>query len=647
MKRLTLVLPVTFCLLLIASIGHPVAAKDSWTSVRSKNFFLVGNASEKEIRQVAMRLEQFREVSARLFTKVSFNSPVPTTVVVFKSDTSYRPFKPTANTAGYFQPGPDVNYITLTAELHSERDPFSVIFHEYTHLLVNNALGNVPLWFNEGLAEYYSTFSIADDQKVVLGKPIAHHVFLLRENKMLPLRTLFQVDHESPFYNERDKQGIFYAESWALLHYLILGNQGQRVQQLGKFMNLIDANVPMEQAFQQAFQISFENMEKELREYIKHDRYSVMSGHFESKVSFDAEMQTAPISEAEAQAYLGDLLLHSNRTDAEAYLQKALALNPQLAMANASIGMLRVRQGKIDEARQSLERAVAANSRNYLIHYYYAFALSREGMNNVQLVRAYAPETAARLRAELTKAIELRPDYPESYNLLAFVNLVTNSQLDESIGLLKRVLATSPGRNDLLLTLAQVYLRKEDRKTARQLLERLSQNNSDPRLRQHAQALLTELIAGEEEEARFKAMQDSVSAAGGSGAPRLTINGTATDVERNVPPDPSSYLREALRKPSDGEKRVQGSLVRIECDAKGITFVLKVDDRLVKLRTDRFENVQIVAFTTEVGGEITCGPRKPENLVVVCYVPNTDVRARFEGTIESIEFVPKDFKLKV
>ena len=77
-------------------------------------------------------------------------------------------------------------------------------------------------------------------------------------------------------------------------------------------------------------------------------------------------MQAAPITEAEAQAYLGDLLLKGNRANAEVYLQKALALDPDLPMANASLGLLRVRQGKHDEARKRLERAVAASSQNYL-----------------------------------------------------------------------------------------------------------------------------------------------------------------------------------------------------------------------------------------------------------------------------------------
>ncbi len=212
LRRLAYPLALILAVLVLTHAGGSAAcAKDNWTSVRSKNFLLIGNTSDKEIRQVATRLEQFRETFSLLFHTAQINSPVPTTVIVFKSDSSYRPFKPGANVAGYFQAGEDVNYITLTTELQGEQDPFTVIFHEYTHLLVNNNIGNAPAWFNEGLAEYYSTFSIEADRKVTLGKPIGHHVYLLRENKILPLRTLFAVDHDSPYYNERQKQSIFYA----------------------------------------------------------------------------------------------------------------------------------------------------------------------------------------------------------------------------------------------------------------------------------------------------------------------------------------------------------------------------------------------------------------------------------------------------
>jgi tetratricopeptide (TPR) repeat protein len=645
--RTSFLLATVFSLLTVLLCLQPVSAKDNWLMVRSKNFLLVGNAGEKEIRQAGMRLEQFREVFSRLFTGANVKSPVPTTVIVFKSDSSYRPFKPIPNVAGYFQPGPDVNYITLTTEYRGvEQNTFSIIFHEYTHLLVNATSGNVPTWFNEGLAEYYSTFSITDDQQVMLGKPISNHVFLLREKKMLPLRALFQVDHKSPEYNERAKQSIFYAESWALMHYLIQSKEGQRLKEMGKFLDLMNANVPMEEAFQKAFSMTFVEMEKELRNYVQRDRYPVTSWQFENKVKFDNEMQAAPITEAEAQAYLGDLLLHSNRPEAEAYLQKALELDPNLAMAHASLGMLRVRQQKPIEARKSLERAVAGNSQNYLTHYYYAYALSREGMAEGELVSSYPAETAAKMRTELKKAIELRPDYPESYSLLAFVNLVAGNQLDESVELLKRAIAISPGRNDLAFMLAQVLMRKEDFKSTRQLLEKLSKNNADDDVRRRAESLLAQISTIEEQAAQYRAFKEEQAKNSSNRSSEPGSIAVLGESEVTASTDPSSYLREALRKPLAGETQVQGLLMRIDCDAKGIVFVVRVGDRQLRLKSKSFEDMDITSFVTGAGGEITCGVRKPESAVVVDYLPATDARTKIDGIMKSLEFVPNDFKLK-
>ena len=460
MKRLITHVAVSLCLLLALS-QHPVIAKDSkkdsWISVRTKNFLLVGNASEKDIRKVALKLEQFREVFTVLFPKIQFNTPVPTTVVVFKSDDSYKPFKPSENIAGYFQPGPDVNYITLSTEVRGRQNPFTIIFHEYTHLLIENTFRDVPDWFNEGLAEYYSTLKTSDDQNFTLGIPISHHVFLLRESNMIPLRTLFEVDHKSPYYNNSEKQRIFYAQSWALMHYLIIGNAG-KVEQLGKFLELLGSQTPLDQAFQQAFGISFEVMEKDLREYVKKKRYNVLIGQFEEKLELDTDAAATPLPEAEAQAYLGDLILHSHGNGAHWYLEKALRLDPNLGMAHASLGMVYFREGNVDKAQASLERAIAADSRNFLAHYYYALVLSGAETGNVT---GYPADVATKIREHLQKAIALRPDYPESYKLMAFVSLVTGEHVDEAIESIKRLLNVLPGRHDLINMLAQLYLRKQ------------------------------------------------------------------------------------------------------------------------------------------------------------------------------------------
>jgi hypothetical protein len=87
-------------------------------------------------------------------------------------------------------------------------------------------------------------------------------------------------------------------------------------------------------------------------------------------------------------------------------------------------------------------------------------------------------------------------------------------------------------------------------------------------------------------------------------------------------------------------------LARIDCDQKGMTFVIKLVDRLIKLRASSFQAVEMTSFSADAGSQITCGPRKPENNVIVGYIPSPDARAKVDGVAKSLEFVPQDFKLK-
>lgn len=655
MKRRVILLSTLLCLLLAGAVT-PASAKDTWTSVRSKNFFLIGNGGEKEIRQVATRLEQFRDVFSRLFSQAQFNSPVPTTVIVFKNDSSYKPFK-MGNAIGYFQQGSDVNYITMTAEQHGDQNPYSVIFHEYVHLLVNNTMGDVPTWFNEGLAEYYSTFDIDGERKALIGNIIPNHVYYLREQKLLPLRTLLTVDQRSPYYNERDKSGVFYAQSWAFVHFLIQGKSGARVSQMGTFLGLLSSGVKLDDAFKQAFQTEFDVLEKELKEYVRGGtNYKMSRATFEKKLEFDTEMQTSPLTEADAQAYLGDLSLHlGDLNGADKRLQEALKLDPNQAMANSSLGMVRVRQGKYSEAKPLLQKAVAASSQNYLVHFNYALALSMESMGEGNVVSGFSAEAAKEMRSELKKAIQLSPTFPESYRLLAFVNLVRGEELDNSIALLRRGLALSPGKGELSFLLAQVYMRKDDYKTARQILEPLAREGGggDPQLRANAQSLLESIARIE---GQMSPNQERQSERGGDGSvssnsdgqpPRLRRRENASEEgATGETADRQTVYNSMLRKPEAGEERVLGLLMRLDCDAKGVTFIIKVGERQLKLRAADFNNINFTTFNPDVSGEITCGERKPPTRAVLTFRPDTTAKAKFDGVPVSIEFVPADFELK-
>src|SRR5688572_33062252 len=150
-------------ILLIGTAVNFASAKDAWISLQSSNYRLVGNVKESDLRAVAVQLERFRHIFTKQFENADLNSPVPTTVIVFKSGDSFGPYKPVVNgrrveAAGYFRSGDDVNYVTLSLG-HPGHDPFELIFHESVHLLVNNKVRASPQWFNEDLGEYLTTFN--------------------------------------------------------------------------------------------------------------------------------------------------------------------------------------------------------------------------------------------------------------------------------------------------------------------------------------------------------------------------------------------------------------------------------------------------------------------------------------------------------
>lgn len=661
MKRHVLTTAALLCLL-VAMCGS-AAAKDSWTGVRSKNFLVVGNASESEIRQVATRLEQFRDVFSRVFSRANLTAPIPMTVIVFKSDSAYKPFKPLyqgkpANVAGYFQRGDDVNYITLTTERGGSESPFSVIFHEYTHLLVDNNMDSPPLWFNEGLAEYYSTFSVeSGDKKADIGKPIENHLIRLQES-FLPLRAVLAVDPRSPLYNERNKQSIFYAESWALMHYLIQGNKHERLPQLGDYLKRLAAGEKMETAFSEAFKTDYDGMEKELRTYVKRNSYPFEVVTFKEKLEFDREMTAAPVTDAQAQFYLGDLLLHINRVeDGAARLRQAIEIDPTLSAAHASLGVALMRQNKIAEAKEHLQKAVEGGSQNYLTHYYYAYALTHEGMNGNQMVMSFTPEQADAIRNELHKSIALNSNFPGSFELLAFVNMVMDQQLYASIGLIRRAMTLAPARHDYAMVLAEIYMRMRDFESARKTLDPLANGDStriDPSLRAAAQHLLDSIGSMEQQEARYAARRaERLRAGSQDSAAGSVTSATSSNTELEtvpLPKDPRererTMLQQALRRPAEGELRVRGMLQRIDCDNSGSTAYVKVGDKTFRLHNSDFTSVDFSSYVPDMKGEISCGPRNPASNVVVTYRPQKKGASAADGELIAVEFVPQDFELK-
>src|SRR5262245_35368760 len=212
-------------LLLAASLllAAPPGASAEWRALRTQHFHVIGDVSSDRLRDIALRFEQFREVVTQFLPAALRAGSAPVIVIVFPDSRSYRPFMPLANgrrvdVDGFFVDGADVNYITMNAEAGD--GAFPVVFHEFSHFLLSSAFANAPLWFNEGLAEYFSTFEIAaSGRQALIGKPIARHARLLRDRR-LTLSQLFAIGQGSKEYT-RDglERELLYAQSWALVHH--------------------------------------------------------------------------------------------------------------------------------------------------------------------------------------------------------------------------------------------------------------------------------------------------------------------------------------------------------------------------------------------------------------------------------------------
>ncbi len=638
-----------FLLLILVFLQTAVLAKDEWLRARSKNFSLIGNAEEKDIRAVALKLEQFREALQRVLGKYNFNSPIPTTVIVFKSAADYKPFKPKkANgetkdiISGTFQSGEDVNYITLSAEGNDSEKIYNIIFHEYTHFLIHNNLGEskIPPWYDEGLAEYFETILIENDLKITLGRKQNDLLALLRQNALIPFETFFNIDNYSLHRQGDDGVGLFYAQAWVLTHYLKQGKNGLRNLQHDKFLELVMAGKNPKTAFAEAFETDYATLENELREYIKQDFFPVSDISLKEKLTFETEITSAPITEAEKEAYLGDLLFHSGRTpEAESYLQNALKLNPDLSMAQTSMALVKLQQEDFEAAQKYLEKAVAADSTNYLAHFNYAYVLSRQGMSEFGFVSEYSARLAEIMRESLRNAIELNPNFAESYDLFAFISIVRNDEIDEAIEYQNAALKIAPGNQWYLIHQAELLMRKEDFAKARNIAAKVLQTAGDKELKVYAQNALRIIISTEaayDEIRNHKKLPHNYV---------MDLKLTDEELARLRARQMLESLNEALYKPKENEKRILGVLIQIECRTSEMIYLIKVEDKILKLRSASFESVRLMAYNPVMAdGQIGCGEIGKESIAVINYRPAENIKTKTSGELVSIEFVPASFK---
>lgn len=642
------------CALLSISAFGQLTGKNRWMNLKSKNFNIIGDASEKELREVATKLEQFRETFRVVFKNMNLNSPTETNVVVFRSSTSYRPFKPKRPDgkpdewiAGYFQPGEARNYITLSTEGERE-NTYGTIFHEYVHYLMDTNLGRskIPAWFNEGIAEYYQTLRMVDNQIVFFGDLQFGHLELMRNAKMVPFRDFLSVSNYS-LSGGGHSRSVFYAQAWAFMHFLLHANDRAYADGLTKFINLSAQNIEGEKAFQQAFGTDYSSMEREFQKYLKQNTYVGSKLTLEQKLIFDSEMLMTPLSEADANAYLGDLLYHGGEyASAEKYLGRALELDSSSAFAQTSLGLVRMRQRNFPEARKLLEAAVASPAANHYTHYSYAEVVSREGMDEFGYVTNFPDANLKKMQASLRRSIELKPDFAESYRLLAWVNAVNGVELDESLQLLFKALKVKPGNEYLILLMARIMMNQQKFADARKLAERISLTASNPSMKSEADQLLS---AMSQMEAANKFNEQQRKSMEAMGVRRQTMVARETispeEAERLEAEREIRNLNRIVEVPKVGEMQIVGRIKKIACAGGVVRYEFETESGPMLLTSVDFQSLNMqILHTGTANLEVGCNAKIEKELVVANYRVQEDKKLKSAGVLTAISFVPASFR---
>ncbi|MBA3885136.1 MAG: DUF1570 domain-containing protein [Acidobacteria bacterium] len=257
------------------------AQSRDWTRVHSPHFTAAGNAAFQDIRLVLLELEGFRAALLRSFPGLRLTSGRPTTVVVFRDERSFAPFKPAAatgerhdNVVGYFVSTAEANYMAVATHRDMRRT-FQHLFHEYTHYVVHHNMGRVPGWLNEGLAEYFSTLQ-ADLRagRSILGQPSPVRLATLRGGGLLPLRDVLAYDASGAVAHPPGRAAAFYAQSWALVHYLQHAEAGRHVAGVGPYVDAVRAGATVDDAVSSAFGMELHELEQRLLGYIRRGSYA-------------------------------------------------------------------------------------------------------------------------------------------------------------------------------------------------------------------------------------------------------------------------------------------------------------------------------------------------------------------------------------
>jgi tetratricopeptide (TPR) repeat protein len=571
---------VPLALVAVLAAGPVPPGPSDWTRVRSARFELLSDGGPAEALSAAAALARFDRVLERLVPRRRADPGDPIVVLAFADEGDFSRYAPRQGgepraVDGFFQGGTARCYIAFN--LRGERaDPYDALYHEYAHLALNRFLPAQPAWVAEGLAELYAAWQPAGSQaRVGLARP--EHLHRLRARGFLSLGDVVRAAYTSPLYVREGLSERFYAQSWLLAHYLVLGRPRGH-EQLQHYLESITQGVDGTAAFRTAFGEDPDSLAPRLKAYLEQAALPAAYVTVGADELADApRAEATPVATAELESLLGDMLLHQDRPrDARRNLERAVAADPGYVPAREGLAQVALGQARWDEARAQLKAALDREPESPIALHRYADVLVKEASRRGEVLSD--AETDAAVSA-LEKAVGQAPHFADAAELLARLR---PQPARRRIALLEPAFTREPQRTDIGITLAGLYVRVNELGRATAVLSR-------------AQA------AARDDSMRFLA----------------------------------GHLRGRIGFASSLTREVTGMLVKLECRAEGaLDFVIEVGDRLLVLRAPAARSVLLYGPDGDsFERELVCGPQRAP---VSASYRHEAAREGLEGTLLSM-----------
>jgi len=286
-----------FTIILLGALSFPAAAKN--IEVESKNIIFVGDVSEEGARRIVGNMEIYRETILALMDKESKPDIAKLKIYGLENTKAVGKFVGGKGISGLYTQGLDGPIFITTTKGNFEGDKWSsqVALHEYGHHILRSLSSeSFPRWYDEGFANYLSTFSTKDGV-ITIGSPNVEHAKSLTEDRWMTAKTVIGSVHHYP---KRGWISQFYGQSWLYVHYM--QNNPELLAKLPLYLANLDAGQKAHPAFENAFGMSAKEYHKLARAYWRENNFPVMQFNVGDSLN-KVKMNVRELSDAETELY--------------------------------------------------------------------------------------------------------------------------------------------------------------------------------------------------------------------------------------------------------------------------------------------------------------------------------------------------------